>query len=140
MRYWGDFMDVLIRYGFSIEEITNMMDSNQEIEKIEDKDIYELIDILINIGCINSQIKNIFICNPFCISRNIIEIQKSIDKFKELKLDNLNIIFDSNPYLLNLDEKEIETIYNNLEKDSAKEEIYNYFYTCSNIIIQRGCL
>ena len=41
MKYWGDFMDVLIRYGFSIEEITNMMDSNQEIERIDDKDIYE---------------------------------------------------------------------------------------------------
>ena len=103
-------MDVLIRYGFSIEEITNMMDSNLEIERIDDKDIYELIDILVNIGCINSQIKNIFICNPFCISRNIIEVHKSIDKYKELGLDNLNIMFDSNPYLLNLEVKEIETI------------------------------
>ena len=129
-------MDVLIRYGFSIEEITNMMDSNQEIEKIEDKDIYELIDILVNIGCINSQIKNIFICNPFCISRNIIEIHKSIDKYKELGLDNLNVMFDSNPYLLNLEVKEIETIYNDsIDKGYTKEEIYNYFYNNSNNII-----
>lgn len=129
-------MDVLIRYGFSIEEIKNMMDSNQEIEGIEDKAIYELIDILINIGCINSQIKNIFICNPFCISRSIIEIHKSIDKYKELGLDNLNIMFDSNPYLLNLEDIEIAKIYNDsIEKGYTKEQIYNYFYNNSNRII-----
>ncbi len=129
-------MDVLIRYGFSIEEIKNMMDSNQEIEDIEDKAIYELIDILINIGCINSQIKNIFICNPFCISRSIIEIHKSIDKYKELGLANLNIMFDSNPYLLNLEDIEIEKIYNDsIEKGYTKEQIYNYFYNNSNRII-----
>lgn len=129
-------MDVLIRYGFSIEEIKNMMDSNQEIEGIEDKDIYELIEILINIGCVNSQIKNIFICNPFCISRNIIEIHKSINKYKELGLDNLNVMFDSNPYLLNLEDIEIENIYNeSIEKGYTKEQVYNYFYNNSNRII-----
>ena len=51
-------MDVLIRYGFTIEEIKSMMDSNNQIESTEDKSIYELIDLLGSVGCLSNHIKN----------------------------------------------------------------------------------
>ena len=38
-------MDVLIRFGFTIDEIKNMMDANDEIDTVSDKDIYDLIEI-----------------------------------------------------------------------------------------------
>ena len=55
-------MDVLIRFGFTIEEIKNMMDANHDLELVNDKDIYELIEALIKVGCTDNMIKNIFIC------------------------------------------------------------------------------
>ena len=33
-------MDILIRYGFSIEEIKNMIDSNPDINNVDDSVIY----------------------------------------------------------------------------------------------------
>ena len=32
-------MDILMRYGFSIEEIKNMMDANDELENVPDNNI-----------------------------------------------------------------------------------------------------
>ena len=54
-------MDILIRYGFSIEEIKNMIDSNPDINNVDDSVIYTLIDVLGYCGCLSNHIKNIFI-------------------------------------------------------------------------------
>ena len=78
-------MDILIRYGFSIEEIKNMMDANDELESIRDQNILELINMLIDIGCHEEHIMNIFNCNPFVLSRNIKEVKALISKLKKLK-------------------------------------------------------
>ena len=120
-------MDVLIRYGFSIEEIKNIMDTNILMSNVLDSDIYTLIDILDNVGCINNQVRNIFICNPFYLSRNISDIKELINKLKEFGFTELNYLFDSNPYILNLNASDIECIYN--EKKGigmSDEEIRDY--------------
>lgn len=127
-------MDILVRYGFSIEEIKNMMDSNDELENISDKNILELINILGKVGCHEEHIMNIFNCNPFVFSEDINEIKKLIKKLESLNFKELYIIFDSNPYLLNMTATEIENIYKNLEnKGMSSIEIADYFY--HNIII-----
>ena len=115
-------MDVLIRYGFTIEEIKSMMDSNNQIESTDDNSLYELIDLLGSVGCLSNHIKNIFLCNPFYLSRNIQEIKKLIEKLYELGFNNLYILFDTNPYILNLNANEIENIYNELRKNGLSEE------------------
>ena len=69
-------MDVLIKYGFTIEEIKIIMDSNYDFDMIKDKDINELISILDDIGCLNKHIKNIFITNPFIFNQSVKEIKK----------------------------------------------------------------
>ena len=71
-------MDVLIKYGFTIEEIKIIMDSNINFDSIKDKDVNELINILDDIGCLNKHIKNIFISNPFIFNQSISEIKKII--------------------------------------------------------------
>ena len=120
-------MDVLIRYGFSIEEIKNIMDTNILMNNIEDKDIYTLIDILTNNGCINNQIRNIFICNPFYLSRNINDVNDLISKLKELGFTELNYLFDSNPYVLNLNASDIMSLYNDKKSTGmSDEEIRDY--------------
>ena len=127
-------MDVLIRYGFTIEEIKNMMDSNISIESVDDKDIYELIDLLGSVGCLNNHIRNIFISNPFYLSRKTTDIKKLIEKFYDLNFNNLYILFDSNPFILNLDCDEIDEIYNTKKNEGlSDDEIIDYFNL--NIII-----
>ena len=115
-------MDVLIRYGFSIEEIKNMMDTNYLINNIEDNDIYTIIDILGSVGCMNNQIRNIFICNPFSLSRNTYEVSELISKLKEYGFSELNYLFDSNPYILCLNSSDIELLYNEKKKESLSDE------------------
>jgi len=120
-------MDVLIRYGFSIEEIKNMMDTNDSIDQVNDKDIYELIDILTRLGCSFDTIKNIFICNPFYLSRNINEINNLIKKLYEIGCSHLSYLFDSNPYILNLSDNDIDKLYEDkLYEGLNKDEIIDY--------------
>lgn len=119
-------MDVLIKYGFSIEEVKNMMDSNPDISNVDDKDIYNLIDILGYNGCLNNNIKNIFICNPYFLSRNLEDIKGLIKELKDVGVKNINILLDTNPYILSLDKKDIEDVYNRLLKEGyTKDEIVN---------------
>ena len=128
-------MDVLIRYGFSIDEIKNMMENNSEIENIPDKNIYEIIDILGSVGCLSNHIKNIFCSNPFLLSKNPKELQKLIDKFKSLSLTHLEVLLDSNPYILNIGTREIQKVQKQKEKEGLTEEqIKDYFYYSSDEI------
>lgn len=120
-------MDILIRFGFTIEEIKNMMDANENINSVSDKDMYELIDILSKVGCLEKHIKNIFICNPFYLTRDINEINNLIKKMYELGFNNLYILFDSNPYILNFSDNELENMYNKkLQEGLTKEEVINF--------------
>lgn len=103
-------MDVLIRFGFSIEEIKNMMDTNIEIDNIDDDNLNKLINILEEIGCKSMQIKNILVANPFYLNKKESDVKLLISKMYEIRLNNLQTIFDSNPFLLNFDVKEFEEI------------------------------
>ncbi len=128
-------MDVLIRYGFSMEEIKNMMENNDEIERIPDKNIYDIIDILGSVGCLSNHIKNILYSNPFCLSRNPKDIKDLIKQLEDLRLTHLEILFDSNPYLLNIGENEIQRIKKQKEKEGySEEQLKEYFYYSSDEI------
>lgn len=128
-------MDVLIRYGFSMEEIKNMMENNDDIERIPDKNIYEIIDILGSIGCLSNHIKNILYSNPFVLSRNPKDVRDLIKQLQDLRLTHLEILFDSNPYLLNIGEKEIQRVKKQKEKEGyTEEQIKEYFYYSSDEI------
>jgi hypothetical protein len=70
----------------------------------------------------NNQIRNIFICNPFSLSRNTCEISELINKLKEYGFSELNYLFDSNPYILCLNSSDIELLYNEKKKESLSDE------------------
>ena len=120
-------MDVLIRFGFTIEEIHCLMETNHFIEDVEDSTIKEFIHILEEVGCEDSQIKSIILCNPFYLSRNIQEVQSFIQKLKEMGFSYLPLVFDTNPYLLNMDANELEKLYNRkIHEGFSKEEVIDY--------------
>ena len=120
-------MDTLIRFGFSIEEIQTMMNTNHSIEEISDNDILDLIDLLKEINCKEEQIKNILLCNPFYITNKKLKIKKLLRKLKEIGLTNIDLLLESNPYLLNMEEEELDRIYNKkIHEGFSKEEIIDY--------------
>ena len=127
-------MDSLIRFGFTIEEITILMDSNEDISYISDNDVKEIINLLKNNNCSNDTIKNIFICNPFSITNSINDTNKLIDKLKELGFNNINLLLDTNPYILNISDKFIEKLYNKKKEEGlSKDEIID-FISYNNVI------
>ena len=127
-------MDSLIRFGFTIEEITILMDSNEDISYISDNDVKEIINLLKNNNCSSDTIKNIFICNPFSITNSINDTNKLIDKLKELGFNNINLLLDTNPYILNISDKFIEKLYNKKKEEGlSKDEIID-FISYNNVI------
>ena len=121
-------MDVLTRYGFTFEELNYMLESNDDINKINESDIYEKIDILGKVGCMSDHIKNNIICNPYYLTRNSKDVNKLIAKLYEIGLSNLFIIFDSNPYILNYSSKDIEDVVSMFKKKKINaSDIVNYF-------------
>lgn len=136
-------MDVLIHFGFTIDEIQNMVGTNEDILQVDDTELNELIAILKEINCSLEVIKNILLCNPFYLTRQSQSVKKLILRLKNLGFSSLDILFDSNPYLLNMSINDLEKIYNKkLEEGFTKKEIvdliqYNMFVggdinECSN--------
>ena len=120
-------MDSLIRFGFTIEDINILMDTNEDISLVSDNEVNEIIKLLENNNCGINTIKNIFICNPFVITSSIIDINKLIDKLKELGFKNINLLLDSNPYILNKSDKELEKLYNKKKEEGLeKAEIIDF--------------
>ena len=104
-------MDTLIRYGFTIDEVKLMMDSISFLFSFDDKDIESLLHFLETLQCDEDIIKNIFICNPFCFTKDVDEIKKVIEKLKEHGIKSFATLLDSNPYILNKTDKEIDNFY-----------------------------
>ena len=120
-------MDSLIRFGFTIEEINILMDTNEDISLISDNEVNDIIKLFKDNNCSDDTIKNIFICNPFIITNNITDTSKIIDKLKELGFKNINLLFDSNPYILNMSDKLIEKLYNKKKEEGLeKSEIIDF--------------
>ena len=120
-------MDSLIRFGFTIEEINILMDTNEDISLVNDNEVNEIIKLLKNNNCNDDTIKNIFICNPFIITNNIHDTIKLIDKLKELGFKNINLLFDSNPYILNMSDKSLEKLYNKKKDEGlSKDEVIDF--------------
>lgn len=126
-------MDSLIRFGFTIEDINILMDTNEDISLVSDSDVNEIIKLLENNNCSINTIKNIFICNPFVITNNLLDITKLIDKLKELGFKNINLLLDSNPYILNKSDKELEKLYNKKKEEGLNKEEIMDFISYNNI-------
>ena len=58
-------------------------------------------------------IKNIIISNPYYLCRMNEDILKLISYLKKIGINNVNLLFDSNPFFLNYDRFEIEEYVNN---------------------------
>ena len=96
----------------SEETLLNMIEIEPSIKELEEIEVKEKIDILKEINCSITQIVDIIGSNPHYLNRENSDILKLIQLLLKYGFNTLNILFDSNPYILNLDNFEIEDYVN----------------------------
>lgn len=105
-------MEELFDLGISENTIKNMMELNPNIKEMSNKEVKEKEVILKKLNCSQTQIINIISSNALYLARTNYEVIKLINVLIKYKFNNLNILFDSNPYILNLESFEIENYIN----------------------------
>ena len=117
-------MENLYNLGIDEKEIIDMINQCNEIKDLSRFEIDKKIDILKQINCSERHIKNIIISNPYYLNRMYEDIIKLINKLKDLGFECINILFDSNPYILNKDAYEIDNyIKEQIDNGRTIEEI-----------------
>ena len=111
--------EILKRLGISQKTIDQMEEICPNIKELGEKEITEKIDILKKIKCDEIQVRNIISSNAMYLEKSNTDIEKLINKMHELGFEMLNILFDGNPYILNLEAYEIE---NYIQKRQAEGE------------------
>ena len=97
-------------YNLEIDENTllTMVEMNPELKELTNKEILDKINLLEIINCNKRQIKNIISSNSLYLTRLNTDIKKLINYLVSIGFKDLNILFEANPYILNLDEFEIK--------------------------------
>ena len=112
-------------YNLNISEntIKYMLEQNREIIELTEKEIKEKEIILETIKCTKNQIKNIISSNPSYLTTDNKKVLELIKLLYKYNFSLLNILFDSNPYILNLEPYEIENYINERKKEEKIEDI-----------------
>lgn len=115
-------MEELYKIGISENTIKNMLELVPYISEMSEKEIKEKEIILKKINCDENQVINIISSNPMYLDRTNDGVLKLISKLKSYGFSMLNILFDSNPYILNLEVFEIENYINDRLNDGEMLE------------------
>lgn len=104
------------------------MEINPQLKEMTAKDLYEKKIILESLGCTEKQTINIIGSNALYLDRSISDITNLIKTLNKYNFKTLNILFDANPYILNMDSYEIEEyiqerLYNNEELEDIIDDL-----------------
>ena len=105
-------MEELYNIGINENTLLTMLELNHNLKDITDKEIKEKMEKIKTIGCNKNQVKNIISSNSLYLNRTNEDIKNLLTKLDNLGFTTLNILFDSNPYILNLDPYEIDNYIN----------------------------
>ena len=106
-------MEELYNIGISEVTLKIMMEINSRLLDLTNNEVIEKKLLLEEVGCSEIQILNIISSNPLFLNRITSEIVKLLECLRNFGLKSLNILFDSNPYILNLEPFEINNYINN---------------------------
>lgn len=116
--------EILKKLDIGETTIKEMKELCPNIIDMEKEEILEKIEILRKINCNKMQIRNIISSNAMYLDRLLTDVNKLIKKLKEMGFETLNILIEENPYILNLDDYEVENyITKRLEKGEKQKEI-----------------
>ena len=117
-------MDELVDLGISEVTLKSMIELNPEILKLSDEEVKEKEEILKLIGCNGNQVLSIISSNAMYLSRMNSDVIELINYLNEIGFTTLRILFDSNPFILNLDVFEIRNyIDKRIENGESLEDI-----------------
>ena len=117
-------MEELFNLGISENTIRSMIELNPNIKEMSCEQIKEKEIILEKINCSSNQIRNIISSNALYLDRTNDEVIKLINTLIKYNFKTLNILFDSNPFILNLEPFEIENyIQNRINNGEILEDI-----------------
>lgn len=114
--------EVLKSFGIGESTIKEMKELCPDITNLNKNEILEKIEILKKLNCDKIQIRNIISSNSIYLDRLNTDILKLIKKLQEKGFVTLNILLEENPYILNLDDFEIESYIQKREKNGEKLE------------------
>ena len=106
-------MEELFNLGISENTIRSMIELNPNIKEMSSEQIKEKEIILEKLNCSSNQIRNIISSNALYLDRTNDEVIKLINTLIKYNFKTLNILFDSNPFILNLEPFEIENYIQN---------------------------
>ena len=113
-------MEEIYNLNISDNTLSTMLEINPEINDLSREEILDKIELLKSVNCNNYQITNIISSNPIYLSKINEDILLLIKKLNDLFFSSLNILFDANPYILNLDSYEIDNYINNRVNNGEK--------------------
>lgn len=93
-------MEELFKLGLNDNDVKFIL---EQCLSIDNKDVLERIEWLRNIGCNDRHIRNIIVCNPYFLDRDMSDLNNLISYLGKIGVSNIYLLFDSNPFLLNKD-------------------------------------
>ena len=109
--------EILKKIGISEKTINQMEEICPNIKDLTNEEILSKIEILKNINCDDIQIRNIISSNAMYLDRSNTDINKLINELRKLGFDNLDLLFDGNPNILNLDDFEVRKYIKDRERN-----------------------
>lgn len=116
-------MRELYNLDLSENTIKSMLEINPNIKNLTSLDIIKKIELLRKIGCKDNEIRNIISSNATYLTLEDDEVLSLIFHLKKIGFTSINILLDSNPYILNLQPFEIQ---NYIEKRTKSGETIEY--------------
>ena len=118
-------LDKLIELGIRDIDINNIKEFINE-DNLED--FNKIIELLKNLNCSESIIRNIVVGNPFIMNSTYEDILELTNYLISIGFKNLNLLYDSYPMFLNKDVMEIKDyieskMKNNISLDDIIDEL-----------------
>ncbi len=120
-------LDKLIELGIRDIDINNM---KEFINEDNMEDFNKIIELLKNLNCSDSMIRNIVVGNPIILQRDYEDILEVTNYLTSIGFKNLNLLYDSYPMFLNKDVMEIKDyieskVKNNISLEDIIDELEN---------------
>lgn len=109
--------ETLKKIGISEKTINQMEEICPNIKDVTNEEILSKIEILKKINCDDIQIRNIISSNAMYLDKSNTDINKLINELRKLGFDNLDLLFDGNPNILNLDDFEVRKYIKDRERN-----------------------
>ncbi len=109
--------EILKEIGISEKTINQMEEICPNIKDLTNEEVLSKIEILKDINCDDIQIRNIISSNAMYLDKSNTDINKLINELRKLGFDNLDLLFDGNPNILNLDDFEVRKYIEDRERN-----------------------